>query len=336
MKKKKAMKKPEPPFCVQVEMTEGCNLYCDFCGLTGIREKGRPNFKFMTPKVAAVIARGLSDLDWHARIEFAQHGEPTMNPNAAEIVSIFRKHLPRNQLMMTSNGGGLLGDSGSKIEKLFDAGLNVLAIDEYQYVEIGPKIRKSLSTYKTGSGFDIHEYPQDITASPHKRWPRGTRVLIFVEDISAANKGNHSTLSNHCGAAAPLNMSAMGKACAKPFREMSVHWDGHVKACCQDWFGVLIPGKISSPSDVQLIWEGEIFSAMRRKLLRGERDFVPCLGCNYRTYRNGLLPDQRGKMTLPRPTQQDTDLLNSKVRKTPLNKPVSKVAVETLKQWRKK
>jgi len=325
---KKILKNPDPPFCVQVEMTEGCNLYCDFCGLTGVREKGAPNFKFMTTAVAEKIAASVAAAGWRARIEFAQHGEPTMNKDAADIVAIFRKHLPRNQLMMTSNGGGLVKDSAARISRLFDAGLNVLAIDEYQYVEIGPKIRANIK----GAGLNVHEYPSEKSASPHKRWPRGARELIFVEDISKAKSGNHATISNHCGAAAPLDFSSDGKRCAKPFREMSIHWDGHVKACCQDWFGIVLAGNINK-SSVEQVWRGEVFTAMRRKLFRGERDFVPCLGCNYRTYRDGLLPDQRGKYTLRRASAEDEAILKRAVRK-PLNKPVSKVAVDTLKKWR--
>ena len=30
------MNKQPPPFCIQVELTEGCNLACSFCGIAGI------------------------------------------------------------------------------------------------------------------------------------------------------------------------------------------------------------------------------------------------------------------------------------------------------------
>ena len=30
----------EPPFCIQFELTEGCNLACSFCGIQGIRDNG--------------------------------------------------------------------------------------------------------------------------------------------------------------------------------------------------------------------------------------------------------------------------------------------------------
>ena len=30
--------KQQPPFCIQIELTEGCNLACSFCGIAGIRD----------------------------------------------------------------------------------------------------------------------------------------------------------------------------------------------------------------------------------------------------------------------------------------------------------
>ena len=32
------MKKQSPPFCIQIELTEGCNLACSFCGIAHIRD----------------------------------------------------------------------------------------------------------------------------------------------------------------------------------------------------------------------------------------------------------------------------------------------------------
>jgi len=30
-----------PPFSIQIEPTEGCNLGCSFCGLQGMKKKGK-------------------------------------------------------------------------------------------------------------------------------------------------------------------------------------------------------------------------------------------------------------------------------------------------------
>lgn len=127
------------PYCVQIELTEGCNLRCPFCGLNGIRGKDN-DYKYMTLETAMAIASDMSEFMWNSRIEFAMHGEPTMNPYLFEIIKTFRKMLPNSYLLMESNGGGLLRDPVRLIEKLFRSGLTTLALDEYQQVKLVEKI----------------------------------------------------------------------------------------------------------------------------------------------------------------------------------------------------
>lgn len=293
----------DPPFCVQVEFTEGCNLLCDFCGLNGIRSKPAENMKFMSLTMANHVAASIAKAGWTSRIEFAMHGEPTMNPQFIALVAAFRKHLPRNQLMMTSNGGGLLKDTSNAIDALFAAGLNILALDDYQTVNIVPKIRQRQRTYP------VHEYPVDgLEFSPHRRWSKSTKVIIIIEDIGKATSGSHASLTNHCGCGAPPNDRKQGQRCAKPFRELGIRWDGAVAGCCNDWRGIVKVGSVITTSVADL-WRGAVLQAMRRKLYAGQRDFGACSGCDYVSYRNGLLPDKLGKVRMDKPKPSDAAVL---------------------------
>jgi len=85
------------PYCIQVELSEGCNLRCSFCGLNGIRGKEN-NYKFMTLETAERVASDMKEYGWNSRVEFAMHGEPTMNPHFVEIIAIFRKHFERKSV----------------------------------------------------------------------------------------------------------------------------------------------------------------------------------------------------------------------------------------------
>lgn len=305
----------EPPFAIQAEFSEGCNLYCDFCGLQGIRTKTVKNFKFMTQNTARLLADQIASLGWTSRIEFAMHGEPTMNPDFIKLVSIFREHLPKNQLMMTSNGGGLLGGEGplAKLNALFDAGLNVYGLDAYEYVNIAPKIVKALSETED-PGFNIMFYPEEKEASIHKRWPKGTRLFVRVKDISVADEGNHATLNNHCGAGAPGLADPIQSRCAKPFREISVRWNGKISICCNDWRGIYKCGDIRS-STIGNIWNNEYFASARKYLYQGDRGALsPCDVCDAKSYRVGFLPDKLGKQSLPKPNAQDAKIVAEAVR----------------------
>ena len=301
----------DPPFCIQVELAEGCNLRCPFCGINGIRTAERV-YKLMTPKTAEAIASQIAALGWNCRIEFAMHGEPTMNPKAAEIVSIFRKHLPKASLLMLSNGGGLAGEPISLIADLFQAGLNTLGLDEYQNVKLVPKILEKLDKHPNPS-WDFYTYPDQVDGNPHARQSPRTRRLIHIRPIDVETKGTHASLNNHAGSGAPPNSNAAGKPCAKPFRELSFRWDGSTSVCCNDWRGALPTGSIHKEG-LEGIWYGPVMEAARRKLVLGQRDFGPCKGCDALSYRTGLLPDKKGAVTLPKPSKADNDLLNAKYK----------------------
>lgn len=307
----------EPPFAVQIELSEGCNLYCDFCGLQGIRTIKEKNFKFMSVYDAQEIASQIKYNEWNPRIEFAMHGEPTMNPDYIEIVGIFRRYLPKHCLMMTSNGGGLLRPPGivQSLCDLFNAGLNVFAFDAYEYVKIKDKVDAALfplaveddmlSNITLSVPFDIHRYPDEKEFSPHTRYGYKARKFIRIQDISVANKGTHSMLNNHCGAgSAPLKKPIQAR-CAKPFREMSIRWNGDVAICCNDWRGIYKCGNVVREG-LAAVWQGRQFHAARKFLMQGERAMLsPCRICDAKSYRVGLLPDKKGKVDMGKPSTED-------------------------------
>lgn len=310
--------KQEPPNCVQVEFVEGCNLGCSFCGLQHIRDNGangpeRLNgkasaFKFMTAETAHVtaveLARAVREHKWNPRVEFAMHGEPTMHPDYVGMVRIFREHLPKLSLQLTSNGGGLLrgGNMSGNINAVLEAGINVLCLDNYEGIKIVDKI---LHGYN--GPYEVRKYPQDKAANPHTRRHHTKHEIVVIHDIELANKGNHSVITNHAGASFPPNDKAAGKRCAKPFRELSVRWDGHISMCCNDWPGRYKIGRVGE--GLEGLWQGAGFMAARQALLHGQRSFDPCKGCDYTSYRVGLLPDRMGKQTLPEPTEWTWDTI---------------------------
>lgn len=298
------MLEQDPPNAIQIEPTEGCNLYCDFCGLRGIRERaGGPYFNMPEP-TATAIAQQIKAAGWTARIEFAMHGEPTMHPDLPGLIRTFRTCLPTNSLMLTSNGGGLVHDPATQVAALFAAGLNTLALDDYQDVKYLTQLRATLPAWAQQQGIPWYEYPRDSKGHPHRRMLPHARRITVLADIREAGHGTHATLSNHAGAAAPLNDRMAGKRCARPFRELAIRWDGGVALCCNDWRGIYRIGNVNAIG-LRALWQSPAFVAARKKLYHGLRDFGPCRGCDDRSYRVGLLPDRMGKQSLPKPDAQD-------------------------------
>jgi len=327
----------EPPNAVQIELVEGCNLRCAVCGLNGIRGKDN-DYKAMKSDVLASAITQMVELGWNPRIEFAMHGEPSMHPDFNAMIWTARQAGPRFQIMMTSNGGGFLSKPGprDKVRGFFEAGGNVLAFDDYENANLVPKIRKALEPHIEQAAdsknaailkfawepyVDVYEYPQNSNGNPHQRDHISVKKLVFIQDLITASKGTHSHVNNHAGAGGPLNEKGVGKRCAKPFRELSIRWDGNVAVCCNDWRGMYQCGNVVKDG-LDAVWNGPAMYAARQKLVIGQRDFGPCKGCDALSTRVGLLPDKLGKETLPKPGPATKRAIEAALAKKPYTKPV--------------
>jgi radical SAM protein with 4Fe4S-binding SPASM domain len=304
------MYKQEAPFTVKLEFTEGCNLKCVFCGIHGIREKPG-NFKFFTPKLAARISKQIVEAGWNSKIECAMHGEPLMNPKYLEIIRAMRANMP-NQIMVSSNSIGLARPPGIKqsLADLFDAGLNVLVIDCYDVAE---KVWSQVPDLAPEDVIVSH-YPGG--PSPNSRFPKTQKYLILIEDLAHARsededgvqsgKLGNRIITNHIGAAAPLRSDLpWAKRCARPFRELSVRYDGQVLLCCNDWRGEFRCGDLRT-EHVRDVWQNAQFRAARKMLYHRDRAGIKvCSKCDNVSFRVGLLPDKMGQVELGHPTKKD-------------------------------
>lgn len=311
------------PFAIQIEAVEGCSLACSFCGIQDIRNNGADGelgihgknsapYRYMDVETVDVIAKGAKKAGWNPRFEFAMHGEPTIHPKLALMIGHVRQQFPNGYIMVTSNGSGLLKDTVNKINYMFSLGLSTLAIDDYKHsggwVQ---QIKDSIEADVFGLRKDIEvmHYPRNLKANPHQRYPK--KRLVFINDISDNETGVHQ-LTNQ-GGSAFAKVETLDERCAKPFRELSVRWDGNVAICCDDWPGKFKIGNILEMG-VEDVWYHPRMEAARRHLYARDRAFGPCMGCNVRTTRNGLLPDKLGKEEMPEPDEESRALLKEALR----------------------
>lgn len=312
----------EAPFCLKIELTEGCPLRCTFCGINGIRGKEH-EYKFMTVETADKITRQVADLGWNARIEMGMRGEPSMNPNIREIMATIRGNLPKAYMVLISNGAGFQKRTLSSIKELFAAGLNTIIIDQYDDIQWSHKIQRVVMKPNRLPGVQIFHYPDcGKEGNPHKRSRK--KRLVFIPPINHITKaGTHSTSSlfNHGACGGPPTNEAQGKRCTRPFREITFRHDGVVPICCSDWRGAYVVGHIDETS-VEELWNHPRIHAARKYLYHGKRDFRPCKGCDCTGYRIGLLPDKMGKETLPKPTKKDAAIVAEALAAGPATTPV--------------
>lgn len=342
--KRRKYRTQEPPFNVTLELTEGCNLSCPMCAVQAIQERQGKGMKYMAMETIESVMSQVAALGWNCRVGFAMRGEPTLHPRCADMIAVVRRHLPRTHITVLTNGGGLLGKPGpvARVRALFDAGVNVLGLDDYENVNIVPKIiaaheeewgkLKSGATYggiNPGDAnvhrFTFYKYPEDLRGNPHQRRTRGSRVLVQIRDIVAQSKdkkiGNHGKVFNYAGLAFPPNDSMKGKRCHHPFRQLAIRYDGSVAICCNDWLGTYKCGNVLTDG-VEAVWQGAAMGAAREMLIRGKREMPPCEGCDHRSYRVGLLPDLTGQGRLHRPDEQTAADVRRAVAGEPYTKQV--------------
>jgi MoaA/NifB/PqqE/SkfB family radical SAM enzyme len=271
---------PHHPWCFQVELTEGCNRICSFCGINAIRDKPG-NYKYMTEDLAAKVAQDIVDLNPNARIEFAMHGEPLQNPSHVRIFGIFRALLPKAQLMLTTNGKVLMKKMQERLDRIFDAGIDFVLMDTY-YPE-RDALRAEAATLQNITVRDFYDDLVKEGWSPYGNHRGKYRRFVCLMDDIGARDGEHSSrkLHNHSGSVPGMAVPSepLKKTCTKPFREMSVTWNGEVRLCCEDWVGDYVAGTAAKTS-LRDIWYGEAMEAARAHLQNKDRSFGACKVCD--------------------------------------------------------
>ena len=281
-----------PPYMIEIEPTEGCNLGCSFCGLRGIREKGTKPWYFMSVEDAQVIACKIKESGWNSRICFCGHGEPTLNPKLLEIIAAFRKELPKHRFQLICNGYGFkhgIFNIREFLAELKRLNFNDVVLDVYSDKGDWTAIEDVLDTYeikvigKDGESFNYSG--------------KDMRVALYPLEVDD-NVKILRVMDNHCGAAAPQDYSekTVNKRCEKPFRYLFIRWNAFVCLCCDDFRGQYKIGSVHDFEKIDDLWNSPQFQAIRIMLYSdSHRKMKPCYGCNYHSIRPGLLPDPSGQ-----------------------------------------
>ena len=295
--------KQDPPNAVQLELVEGCSLNCHFCGVQGIRAK-RGGYKFMEERTLAGFCERLTVAKtnkWNPRLELAMHGEPSVHPQFLKMTTMLGTLKPR-ELIVVSNGTGFVKDPNTLIAALFSVGVTSICLDEYKGCDFVKRFREKY----TG---DIPVYSfidgEKFRGEKHK----GQHIVI-KDDVSNLNTP-YDKVNTHCGGGGrPQQVNpALHKRCAKPFRELSIRWDGNVALCCNDFRGIYKIGNLLDYLTLEELWQHPAFEAARRMLYSADRGFIPCQWCDAVSPRVGLLPDKYGKLDMPAPDQSTTDTI---------------------------
>ena len=291
--------KLEKPWSVQLELTEGCNRRCRFCGIHSLyREDQDMGYKFMTSETAKKIAISLNEWLGKTRLEFALQGEPLLNKDVNRIFNIFRTYFPKGQIMTTTNGDPIRKGKSFNSEKIFDlfkSGLNILVLDYYGEKH-DPTYDEFFQMAKEASnGIPVFDFYKNKTTV----WGyESNKIMKIVVIDNTVDRNFQRDLNNQAGNTNPqyveFDTSQIPRMvrCHQPFRELSVKHDGAVPICCMDWGREHIMGKFPEDGSFQEIWKNEHIKRARSLLWNKRRDLLsPCDRCNYHPVKAGFMED---------------------------------------------
>ena len=307
------------PYSSGIELVEGCNRLCSFCGLTSMwKDPSHRIIKFMDINLAKELAIDYGKWFIKKRIDFAEHGEPTLHPELFPIIATFRYHNPTVQLQLTTNGILIRKYGVGFIKEIFKSGLNILLIDTYTN-------RKEIEDIVNYSGYPVSDYYDPLNkVNPYGYNSNKIQTIVLMGDIEQYNKKRTTRkIHNNAGNTYKTNLSDLGivieplplvKKCSRPFRELVVHNDGTVPICCYDFRHEFIINKFPDFS-LQEIWNSSIFNIARSVLFSKNRTFAPCYKCNFNGgFRIGLIRWDRALKSSDIETLKDHKLLMSKYR----------------------
>ena len=131
MLEKHAPYQPWHPWSIQVELVQGCNRSCWFCGIQGWDREKRKDFRYMDLDVLRKAFEDLNEWLPGIRVEVDLHGEPTIHPQVIEAVRTMREAMPTASLQLQTNTELWATHWQWFVSEMRDAGLNVLAMNAY-------------------------------------------------------------------------------------------------------------------------------------------------------------------------------------------------------------
>lgn len=236
---------------IGLEITRGCNLRCGFCA-TRLFPVGV--YQFMSVETFTKLMQLVQILTPYNRIEIANAGEPTLNPNLCKCLKIGRKISPYTCFQVITNGTLLIKKEIS-YRDLFENGANIIYVDMY-----APKEKHIELAKKSGYHWYLRSEKKetDPAAWTYHKDPN-LKCIILQEQPGewSENKirfGYLSTFMNNLdwNAAKEYNLypiqNAPNRRCNQPFRTVNIGFDGTYSFCCFD-FMRNIYGKIGNVNE---------------------------------------------------------------------------------------
>ena len=234
---------------VEFNITELCNRKCSFC--PRYDSSIYPNRdEHISIDSYRKIMNDLKGIGYNGNVLYSAFGEPLLHPNLNELIRLTKEYCPNCHLEIITNGDFVTDDN---IMDLFNNGLDTLLFSLYD----GEHQIKQFQKLKDDN------HLSDKQMQYRKRY------------------ANEMILSNRAGLLPNIEKIIKPKVlpCFYPFYQIIVDIDGTVTVCPHDWRKTPIMGNAVKENIVD-IWNNTKFRYIREKLIKDNRNFIPCSKCN--------------------------------------------------------
>ena len=283
------------PRIIDVELTSSCNFRCLMCP-TGNLSLQRPA-SFMDCKVWTEIIDQARE--YGTALRFIGWGEPTLHPELIEIIDRAHRfglltHLNTNGSKITLARALALVQAGLSSIKFSFQGVDAITYKEMRRTDFFEGMIAAIDAMKTARGARrlpwiaastsvTYESPEWIETFRRRLEPLvdqlgiGTTTFDYM-DFSAVRLKKHEVGLLMSLKELSSDAKVHPKPCPEVYDKLSVHADGSVVVCCNDYNGVVELGRV--PRDtLQSCWMHPKIEAYRERLAREDYEAPLCKDC---------------------------------------------------------
>ncbi|MHC4873563.1 MAG: radical SAM/SPASM domain-containing protein [Planctomycetota bacterium] len=238
---------------VHIETRTRCNSKCVFCAANPSTDP-RPD-SYMPVETYHKIIDGLAEFNYENRVSPYCNNEPLMDDRIYDFVKHAKERLPQATIELKTNG--ILLDL-EILDKLFDSGLDLLFISDYE------NSKKSSENLKK------------LYADNNDRY---SGKIIYGHGTYYSNEGKVNRAGTN--PAMPDTKPLINCFCYRPFEMLTFTADGRAAACSNDLFFENTMGNVNECT-VKEIFNGESFQKLRKDVLEYNRtNWQACSKCDY-------------------------------------------------------
>ena len=282
---------PPYPRILDVELTSSCNFRCLMCP-TGNLSLGRPATFMKQATFTKII---LQSIFHNAAIRFIGWGEPTLHPKLTKFIEIASRHgvlthMNTNGSKITPKFAERLVESGLRSIKFSFQGVDKASYKEMRGQDFFDEMIEAIKVMKK-AGMPFISASTTTTYETQEQIDEFKRIIEPMVDQLTIGKTIFDYLDLKAVRLKPqeremlIRLKELGQGdknhpdpCPQVYDSLSIHADGSVKVCCNDFSNVTNLGNVNDLT-IQEMWRHNQIEAYRKKLAKKDYSMPLCLDC---------------------------------------------------------